>query len=386
MKLLYDLKNLLISFLKNIFTAFNDYKDNSLLRFFTNITTYLSILIWLLPYIVKIFEPSIQKIIISFTDIYGIIILSILIMLNNLIIFNVQNKSLIKNMQNESTYLKEVIRNYLQLLSNFYSWESGYRLTLFIPKEMDRNEFLYPVDRISYGSEPGIKNKLLKFTKNQGMPGKAWEKAWNCETYEGFIDAYQLAHIPSNIIKSKNKLVKYFNEKFNIDEKLFSLLSDRKYKIRNYFSIGIVGNHNRLVAVLIIDSTDESAFTDFYLLKKLNTGIIEHHSLDYKEAHLKKKVTDKSKPVKNTQNLQECRDNNAVELQKDQELMKLLDNIDDPNIDQDKKFEILRAIQFRMSGFQTTMPMDRMVTLFSLVLKRIKDILNSRPSFGEFYE
>ena len=54
-------------------------------------------------------------------------------------------------------------------------------------------------------------------------------------------------------------------------------------------------------------------------------------------------------------------------------------------IEKEKKFELLKAIQFQMSGFQSTIPVDRIVVLFSLILKRIKDILN-KPNVGEFYE
>ncbi|MCP4130069.1 MAG: hypothetical protein GY754_03530 [bacterium] len=375
----------IFNFIKNIIKFFPDYKSAPLLRLFAVLTTYLSILIWTLPLLKFAIVPSYHAYIDTFCGKTGLLILTFLIMFNNFVFYIVNDDQLKSENDYNLDSISKILRNNLELLSNYYSWQSGYRITLFIPKKINDSELIMAIDRISYGNRPGM-NKKLYFKKGQGMPGKAWDTAWDGENYNGFIDAVQISHIPKNSLK-KGKLEQYFDKNFNIDGILFGNMSEQKFEIHSYLSVGIIGKYNQLAALLVVDSCDEESFTDFEILKHLNRGIITGQELNLKQAVIAKESNDlDSKKTKRKNGSLSVPKQQKGQLLLDHDIENLLAKASDPKLKQEEKLEILGLVQLELSKFEKPFELDSFIILFSLILKNIRRTIIENPELESYYE
>lgn len=365
---------------KNIFTFFSDFKKNKLLRIIYSITTYITIFILISPIIEK-FIPVRYNI--YFNQIYSkycIFALSILIIINNMVTFITEKTYLIKDELFKSKYSVKMIRTLFDLLSKYFKWEVGYRITLFIPKIIKNEEVLIPLDRYRYSCSPGIKKDRFSFAKNIGMPGFAWEKAWNGENYSGFLESLQISNVPEFILKNEKKLKKFFKDKYNIDDKLFNKLSNMKNKIKSYLSIGIVGEFSKLVAVIVVDSIYDS-FADYEKLKQLDKGIIKHDEIKFRQLQ----IGEDYQMQKNSKKALSPNKNGSNLIEINPEFNELLENYNKAKRPQEKK-EIFKIIELELSRMQRSFELDKFIMLFSLILKKIKEIIISHKNMESCYE
>ena len=126
-------------------------------------------------------------------------------------------------------------------------------------------------------------NGGLHFSDGEGLPGRAklepyiFGRSSNNATplFQKIICHHMSPDLPVVIDKKNidNKSVeeyaRYFKNVFNIDKEKFDQLSNYKYLIKSYFSVGFMPSSLNKIVVLTIDSIDENLFYDFEQLKEI---------------------------------------------------------------------------------------------------------------------
>lgn len=68
---------------------------------------------------------------------------------------------------------------------------------------------------------------------------------------------------------------KFFREKCNIvDNKIYESMGPKKFEIKSYMGVGVLGRFERLIFVLGIDSEEADKFVDFETLKQPKSAIL----------------------------------------------------------------------------------------------------------------
>jgi hypothetical protein len=253
------------------------YLGTGLLRGISAIQFWISIVLvafplygaWLLNILAKIFGADSQlnqHAIGYYLLIYGV---PVLVSINL-----IREYCLSKNQIIGYDFKKELIRQLLDFLMDNYLWKGTCRATLFVIDPKDKKKIsIY--ERITAGEGPGnFDQGKCFFRKNQGLPGKAWANAWSGDNIEAIVNHIQFGNVPSEFLRDNRVThTKFFKEKFGVvDEDIYESMGDNKFKIKSYMSIGILGEHQKLVAVLSIDSEEENKFTDFEQLPGAQKG------------------------------------------------------------------------------------------------------------------
>ena len=188
--------------------------------------------------------------------------------LNNTVAFlrTNQEKIIATNIER---YKKDLLTAILDYMGKFYNLKGGTRFTIFRLENLDGRDCLKAYHRINFGSPPGIPTEHPPFFyKGCGLPGLAWENAWDKDSLSELIDAIQLGKLTDDLLQNQTELKEYFKDKFNATDAIFDSLGDDKYKIKSYLSIGVIGHKTQISYVLSIDSIKSDAFDDFDTFKK----------------------------------------------------------------------------------------------------------------------
>ncbi len=173
-------------------------------------------------------------------------------------------------------FTQEQIREKINLLMDMYGWRGDCRVTVFCPHGSDNKTkpILKMGERIWAGHGPSESNESIAFfRKGQGIPGKAWNTAWSGEDPNALIDAIQIGNVPEQVLRRKDALRKFFEEKFGIvDDDIYEALGPKKLDIKSYMAVGILGRYQKLICVLAIDSPEENKFVDFEQLQRVGRG------------------------------------------------------------------------------------------------------------------
>ena len=197
--------------------------------------------------------------------------------------YYVAKQSLKKYKKNFSLLFKEKNIDVLfTMLAKALGLENQTRFTIFVsdPNNEKEMKILY---RKHLGREKAEYSESLIFTDNEGLPGKAKCSPMilgkSNDDKESFLEKvliHQLSpelpdiqDIESIDTSEIEKYKKYFKNQFNISEDKFAQLSNLKYKIKSYLSIGFMSHNYDKVAIVSIDSYKEDAFTDLELFKQL---------------------------------------------------------------------------------------------------------------------
>ncbi len=222
---------------------------------------------WLVTSIIQLFHPDLLKggavaTIITVSQRTISILVAILAGLNFVKEFMLARGQLV-----EASLKRELVTHVLNFLMDFYGWEGTCRATLFVLSS-DRKK-LQPFDRLVAGKGPEHFGNAF-FTMNQGIPGKAWAKAWKGENLEGLTDAIQVGTVPPQVLKNDAELREFFKQAFGvIDDAIYQSLGEKKRQIQSYMAVGLIGSYpyQSLSCMLVIDSEDEASFADFERLK-----------------------------------------------------------------------------------------------------------------------
>jgi hypothetical protein len=176
----------------------------------------------------------------------------------------------------KADFIKDIIRQLITLLMDAYKWKGTCRVTVFIPKwgSHGKTDKLVIYDRISYGRGPGdFQERKVFFTPGQGIPGKAWLSAWSGEDEETLIESLRIGNVLDDAFRNKETMRKFFKEQFDIaDDNIYESLGPKKFNIKSYMSVGILGRFQKLACVLSVDSEDSNKFVDFETLQGVKRG------------------------------------------------------------------------------------------------------------------
>lgn len=255
------------------------YKGAKSLKIFSGLQFYLTLILIFLPFfsefifkaVLKLYEvdvtkidPQIFKSAIVACNIFAWIIA--LLSAINLIKEYGLSKSNIVSLE----FRKELIKQLITFLMDRYEWQGTCRASLFVPYQNKLKIY----ERISWGigASDFVEGKVF-FRMGQGIPGKAWETASSGTDINEIIRSIQVGNIPSNILRDENATRRFFKENFKIaDNDIYDSLGPNKRKIQSYMAVGILGRHQKLIAVLAIDSEEPEKFTDFETLKIRRDG------------------------------------------------------------------------------------------------------------------
>jgi hypothetical protein len=164
--------------------------------------------------------------------------------------------------------------NLITILLRIFDIDSECRVTLFIKDKEDENKIKIFHRRYIQRENPII-NYKLRFSDNEGLPGKAKVHPFIVgkePKTEEYAEKIFINNIPDFLFKEENfkeQVKEYYRDNFNISESKFSDLSDLKYEIKSYFSVGIMCEDLKNVLVLSFDSMKENAFYDFEVFNTL---------------------------------------------------------------------------------------------------------------------
>jgi hypothetical protein len=170
-------------------------------------------------------------------------------------------------------FKRDLVRQLITFLMDQYAWKGTCRVTIFAPRPTKHGDTptIGIYERIAAGHGPTAEGTNRPFfTKGHGIPGKAWERAWSGEGTDSLVKALQIGNVPDRILADKKELRQFFANEFCIqDDKMYESLGSKKAEIRSYMAVGILGQFQRLVCVICIDSEQENQFVDFERLKTI---------------------------------------------------------------------------------------------------------------------
>ena len=97
-------------------------------------------------------------------------------------------------------YRRKLIHNLLALLNRCYNWQGQCRITLFMPVLFKGKWYITPYERAGAGAPPGLLGSKVYFSKDEGLPGKAWGKAWDGNDINKLPESIIIADIPDHVI------------------------------------------------------------------------------------------------------------------------------------------------------------------------------------------
>lgn len=184
-----------------------------------------------------------------------------------------------KKIKNEQ---EDNLNNLITVLLRMFNIYTESRVTIFIKDDKEEDKIKIHHRKKIQSEHPKI-NYKLKFSDNEGMPGRAKANPLvigKPDDIEEIATKIFVNHIPNEIFSEENdsKLREYYKNNFNIDNAKFNILGDLKYNIKSYFSVGLMCNKLKNIIVLSIDSLKENAFSDFELFNNFvaNTGLIQY--------------------------------------------------------------------------------------------------------------
>lgn len=359
-------------------------KPYKIICILTILSTIISLIIFVIPFISFIFNEALRNKINASVDggVYLKFSLALTMVLNIYLLF--QNYLLQNDKSKDNAIIKQ-IKMYLELLCKFYGWKSGYRVTLFLPtKTKAGQQCLKAIDRIAYGHDPGLDNSdRLIFGRNQGMPGLAWENAWDGEHYKDLIDVIQVKHLDDKLL-NYNDLEVYFKREFNIDESLFNQLSEEKLKIRSYLSIGIIGMHSKIAAVIVVDSTSPDAFRDFEMMKIFNEGKIQLGEIKIAHEASIQKLPKKDNIEKLT-TLKSNEEEQTFEIDINKEKLHEISRELRKDNNSESMLALAEMFSIDSKRVESIVELDKELLIFSIILKELKGLLESSSNLEELY-
>lgn len=166
------------------------------------------------------------------------------------------------------------IDNLITILLRIFQIDSESRVTIFIKDPDDENKIKILYRKYIQRETPEY-NKNLRFSDNEGLPGRAKANPFIVGQEPSQEDLWNktfISNIPGYIFEEDNfeeNIKAYYRDTFNINEEKFGELSDLKYEIKSYFAAGIMCEELKKVLVLSIDSKKENAFYDFEVFNTL---------------------------------------------------------------------------------------------------------------------